>query len=298
MATVDLRPLTGNEFVFHFGGRPNEVDAFTFANSILAFSEALREISRQINPEARVEIAIDAVGTGSFRARMKTATSMIGLFKKPASELAIAILAIFIYEKAHPQPPIQIIVEDDSYVVQHGEDRIILPKFAGDLKKKLPHPEEVDTYVSRAFSVLEEDPSVTELGITPNIGDKFPLAIIPRDDFGRLSVPGLPGRPDPKKRATPEPAELVVVRAVLERSDRKWQFIWRGLRISAPIKDPTFFDRLAAHEFQFGQGDVLVAELTIHQSLDDITGAWVNDFYEVTRVISKKPPAEQKDLLR
>ena len=40
MADVDLSDLRGDEFVFHFGGRPKEVDAYTFANSLIAFSEA------------------------------------------------------------------------------------------------------------------------------------------------------------------------------------------------------------------------------------------------------------------
>jgi hypothetical protein len=101
VATIDLRELSGDDFVLHFGGRPNNVDAFTFANSLLSISEALREINQQLNPDYNLEIAIDSLGTGSFRARLKTkAKKLSKLLGKPSRELVIGVLAAFIYEKA------------------------------------------------------------------------------------------------------------------------------------------------------------------------------------------------------
>jgi hypothetical protein len=60
--TIDLRDLSGDDFVLHFGGRPNNVDAFTFGNALLSIGEAIREINQQINPDYSLEIAIDAHG--------------------------------------------------------------------------------------------------------------------------------------------------------------------------------------------------------------------------------------------
>ena len=62
MADIDLSEFSGDEFVFHFGGRPSEVDAYTFANTLIAFSEAIREINRQLNPDSKLEITIEGVG--------------------------------------------------------------------------------------------------------------------------------------------------------------------------------------------------------------------------------------------
>src|SRR6185437_2105122 len=101
MATIDLRDLPSDEFVLHFGGRPNEVNAFTFSNSLLSLAEALREINAQVNPTRSIEIAIEAVGSGSFRAKLKTrAKSITGLFSDDATKnLLIGILASFIVAK-------------------------------------------------------------------------------------------------------------------------------------------------------------------------------------------------------
>jgi hypothetical protein len=165
MATIDLHALSGDEFVFHFGGKPREVNAFTFANSILAFSEALKEINKQINPEFSLEITIDALGSGSFRTRLKTTARRIsGLFRGSAKELIIGILAAMIYEKTLGDG-IQIIVTDDSYIVQRGSDRVVLPKEVYEATKNLKAPEIIDNHISRAFESLDDDPSITEFGI-------------------------------------------------------------------------------------------------------------------------------------
>jgi hypothetical protein len=50
-----------------------------------------------------------------------------------------------------------------------------------------------------------------------------------------------------------------VLKAILVRSARKWQFVWNGIKISAAISDESFYDSLARHEYEFGQGDVIDA---------------------------------------
>jgi hypothetical protein len=120
MATVDLRTLPADEFVLHFGGRPSEVDAYTFSNSLLAIGETIQEINRQIDPDHSTEIVIEAIGGGSFRAKLKTHIKHItGLFKSPARELLIAILAHFIVNKITDEK-VNIIIQDQSYIVERG----------------------------------------------------------------------------------------------------------------------------------------------------------------------------------
>ena len=103
MATIDLRELSGDDFVLHFGGRPNNVDAFTFANSLLSISEALREINQQIKPDFSLEIDIASLGTGSFRARLKTrAKKLSKLLGHPMRELIIAVLATWLARSVKP----------------------------------------------------------------------------------------------------------------------------------------------------------------------------------------------------
>jgi hypothetical protein len=61
--------------------------------------------------------------------------------------------------------------------------------------------------------------------------------------------------------------------------------------ISAPIKDPVFWDRLAARELLIGQGDALDVELEYHQVYSDALGLWENDpqTFVITHVIAHVP---------
>jgi hypothetical protein len=290
MADIDLRNLPPDEFVLHFGGRPNEVDAFTFSNSLIAIGEALQEINKQLYPDMNVSVTIEGVGPGSFRAKIVTAGRSIGgLFKRRAPDLLINILASIIFVKflqgyIDPAPPMQIIINDDSVVVQRGADRVIVPRNVWDAKERLPKPAEVQKHIARTFEVVREDPSVTEFGILSHIHDETPIAIIPRIHFDDLARIEPESERDEAHRSSDQRARLVVLRAIFERSARRWQFVWNGIRISASIIDPTFFDKLASREYIFGQGDILDVTLRIHQRKDDVAGAYINEAYEIVEV--------------
>lgn len=284
MADVDLRSLPDGEFVLHFGGRPSEVNAFTFSNSLVALSQALQEINRQINPDFSIEITIDGLGTGSFRAKLKTVRkSLAGLFKHCyGDQILIGLLLMLIGRELFPPEQITIIVNDDSYVVQQGGDRIILPKEFGEARMRITNEREIKKHIIRTFEVLQEDPSVTDFGFAGHIHDETPLALIPQSDFAKLSQEG---DGDSEARHThDERTKVTVLKAIFERGARKWQFVWNGVKISAPIRSDAFFDRMASREYEFGQGDVLDVTLRITRIRDEMAGVFINDKYEIIEV--------------
>lgn len=83
MATIDLRTTSdGDGFVIYFGGQPNEVDSYTFANALVAVADAFREINAQVNSGTALEVRLEALAAGSFKAQVK------GLRKNLSSLLA------------------------------------------------------------------------------------------------------------------------------------------------------------------------------------------------------------------
>lgn len=133
MNTIDLSTFDDDGFVLHFGGRTHEVDALTFGNALVSIAEAIRAINQEVNPGFALEIAIDAVGPGSFRARLKTAKKTLkNLFSgNIPRDIIIGILSTLLWEKViSPDEPPQIIINDDSVIIEHGSDRIIVPREA------------------------------------------------------------------------------------------------------------------------------------------------------------------------
>lgn len=294
MADIDIRKLPQTEIVLHFGGRPNEVNAFTFSNSLVAFAEALQEINRQTAPGTSVEISIEGVGPGSFRAKIATKLKPLsGLWKEVGKPVLVGVLATIIYHRVIGAANPVIKVDDTEVVIQQGDDRIIVPRYIYDAHQRLPQPREVERHIARAFSAIEDDPSVTDFGLTASLEDSTPVVPVSREKFAILSAPVQP-IPEEGRRYRDERTKVTILKAIFQRGNRKWEFVWQGgVRISAAIQDAAFFDKLASGEFWFAQGDELDVVLRIHQKYDDVNGVHINEGYEVIRVFDITHRARQ-----
>lgn len=88
-------------------------------------------------------------------------------------------------------------------------------------------------------------------------------------------------------------ANLEISRAILARGDRKCEFYWRGVKISASVLDGGFYDRFFAHEITIVSGDELRVALRIIQVQNPDTGIFVNERYEVIEVFEHIPRMRQ-----
>lgn len=286
MKSIDLTDFDDDGFVLHFGGRANEVDALTFGNTLVSIAEAVRAINSEINPGFSLEISIEAVGPGSFRARLKTAKiSLRNLFSGSIPrDIIIALLATFIWEKIiDPDTPPIIQINDESVIIQHGNDRIIIPKEAYETKSRVESSQVVSRHIARAMESMDSDQSIESFGIARGLSDPTPIFEIPRNLFAVVRHNSLP-RVEEGRRFVGHSVTISVHKAVFERSLRKWEFIWNGFKISAPITDPSFFDKLESRSVAIKQGDAFRATLRVHQNYDKISGNWLNERYEVVKM--------------
>lgn len=288
MAVFDLTKLQDDAVVFHFGGRLHEVDAYTFANTLLALADGLRDINQQINPDFSLEIRIDAIGSGSFRARLQTTKKRIApLFKWAAHNYVVPVLVGITVERfliSDHAPNITINGDVTIYEYDSG-DRVVMPSEAHERRLQIKDSQSVDRDIARAFSVLDEDPSIESFGFASGDDDKNVDIDIPRLAFSRVATMPQITEESGDKRLIDKEATLVIRRLILARSNRKWEFIWNGVPISAGVKDQSFFDRMEKREIAFAQGDALDVRLRINQIRDPQSGAWLNESYEVVEVL-------------
>lgn len=298
MGTVDLRSLQGDQVVIHYGGSLKSVDAYTFANSLISFADAVRAVSSALD-EAPVEIRVEALGPGSFRAVVKKIPKGIrSLFKRGAENLLWAYIAFLILQKLYPDNT-AIIINTDEVIIQRGEDRIIVPRTVYDGSKAISSSPAVQDSIAKTFEIIEEDEAVDNFGITPEITDAVPLVQIPRDDFPillhREYITELSADPGADRRERIEEARLVVLKLWLKAIKRKWSFEWNGVPISAPISDASFLTRVENGEEIIGGGDALEVVLKYVQVYDAEIGVYVNDpstfeIVAVRNVIHRRAP--------
>ena len=283
----------GDEFTFHFGGEGHRIDAETFSKSMLEFSTALKEINRIVNPQFEIRVYIDAVNEGSFRTRIKLLGKKVG----SASETILihVIIPIFVmhfyYIVLGEKCEMTTTVINNIHIVQIGDQHLSIPKEVAELPESISKNPEIEGHIRNAFRILKADREITDFGIGTNLKEEGLLVEIPHKEFDHLSgirdsIVSEGGR----HRVTEERTKLLIIRAIFERSSKKWQFVWGdGSKISAAVLDKSFYDKIVTREYVIGAGDTLGVVLRTRQHRDEVSGTWVNTNHEVIKVLYHLP---------
>ena len=80
--------------------------------------------------------------------------------------------------------------------------------------------------------------------------------------------------------------QLTPIKAILEKSNRKWEFVWDGSKISAVVTCDKFYNDLANGRVSVKPKDTMFATVKIKQRLDIINNVYINESYEVIFVES------------
>lgn len=286
MRTLDLREIREKDgFVVYFGGRPNEVDTYTFANALVALSDAFKTINQQVNPGYNLELRLEAVGAGSFKAKIREIPKSLRQVLKFSDQRIIwPILVAWFYAQVLASEDTTIIVKADEVIIERDGDRVIVPREAYDAAQKLPN-ERVGPPVARAIKAVEADPNVTSLGIMKDLDDNSPPALmIERELFAAVRRKADNEDEGENTRTKPVEAMLGIVKAVFAKSGRKWDFVWNGVKIGATIEDPIFMADVMSRKHTIGAGDAIIAEMEIDQVFDPEAAVWLNTAYRIASV--------------
>lgn len=282
-----------NEIILHFGSGKNSINAYTLASSIVSIADALKEANSVINPGHEIEILVHSFSEGSFRVTVRTVYKSIqNLFSaENLKAITLGVLAAFVFEHTlASDTEVKVIVDETQVVIEQGDKKIIVPRAVYDAQKELEKSEKFRKKIARTFETIEKDTNITSFGLTNSPEMKKPQIEIPRENFSILSVEA---EPLEEKKVNIEVADLQIKKAILERSKRKWEFVWRGVKISAPVLDDSFYDDFFAHKITIAPGDLLKGRLKIYQSLEADTGIYLNDNYEVIEVYEHVPRLRQ-----
>ena len=296
MQTIDIRQVE-NEIVLYFGCQGSRINAYTLASTLVSFADAAKAANNHINPGYDVEIVVEALGNGSFKAKIRAVyQSSKNLFSNESVKgIILGILAALIYDHTiAPDHDVKVEINDNSVVIVQGNKQIIVPRAVYEATKELRRDPAVKRSVASFFKGIDQDKSVESVGISTKMDGPPPEFQIQRDSIHFAANSS--DMADPNSRSIPEQAEVQILKAILERSKRRWEFSWRGIRISAPVTDANFYTEFFAHRIKIAPGDTLQVKLLIHQILDPDTGVYTNDDYEVVEVLNHTPRLTQTEL--
>ena len=292
MATLEVRREI-DRFVLYFDTPKHEVNAYALASALVGLADAVREANTLVNPGHVVEVVVEALSDGSFKATVRTVyTKAKNLFSHTAVQAIIyGIISTHIYEKGiKTDTPPKITVTEDLVTIEIGKDKIIVPKNVYEAKRQLEKSERFNSAIGKMFDAAASDPAVTGIAVSEAFGGKRPPLVVPREMFAAFQSEYAV---DESTREIVEITHVEINRAIMERGRRRWEFFWRGIKIAAPILDDRFFDKFFAHEITIAPGDSLHVALHIIQEKNKDTGIFVNSRYEITEVYEHVPRLRQ-----
>lgn len=296
MPTVNIAEFQ-EKFVIHFGSDAPRINAYTLATALVNIADAAREANYALNPGYDIEIVVEALGSGSFKAELRALyRGASNLFSNEALRAVVfGVIASFVYQHTlAPNVDVRVNVSTDEVIVEQGDTRIVIPRAVHEATKAAEARPGFVAAVTEAVRAVESDSAITSIGISPRI-DQQPTLRIPREQFGVLtSTPGDVVEAD--VREIEEQADLEILRAILERSRRRWEFVRAGTRMAAPVTDERFYNDFFAHRITIAPGDRLRVKLRIRQRRVPGLGIFVNESYEVTEVLEHIPRARQANL--
>lgn len=208
--------------------------------------------------------------------------------------IVLGVITNFIYQ--HTLAPdaenILVNITSNEVVIEQGETRIVVPRNVYDATRQAESNPEFSNNISEAARAIEADDSIISIGFSSDM-NKAPEVVISRPQL-RLLVRPTPT--DDTERDLTEVAELEILRAILEKSRRRWEFVRNGMRISAPVLDAAFYDDFSAHRITIAPGDRLRVKLRIRQKRLPGIGIFINESYEVIEVLEHIPQDKQTNL--
>lgn len=282
--------------VLHLQAEGSRINAYTLASILVSIADAAKAANSSLNAGHEIEIVVEAIGPGSFRAKITALyKSSRNLFSSQlVAGVIIGVLANYIYERTLAvEDEVKVEINTDEVVIEKGDERIVVPREVYDATRLIENNPQFRQSIGKAFKAIENDEKVEGLGFVEEMDSPEPQVVIPR---AAIIGASLQIEDEEPARVVEETVDLQIIKAILERTRRKWEFMWRGIKISAPITDDKFYVEFFAHDITIAPGDVLKVKLQIKQVRDPDTGIYANQDYEVVEVHEHVPRLRQANL--
>lgn len=286
-----------NDFKIKFDGQQHQVDANVLVSSLIHTTTIVQEVNRHLNSSKKIEIKVKALEKGSFLCHIElvetTLDSLKNLLTKDNIEVAAAIVGTVVG-----------IIELKKFLkgrkakdVKHQGDKTTIINNDGNVLtienatfNIYEHNATVRDALAQNFDVINNDPAITGYEITDRL--ERPLVRVEKNEFVGLSQKSeeiIEG-----ERKLVEAATVNIVRLSFE-DNLKWDFYYRGIKISARIVDPKFYELIDKGE-AFAKGDILEVELQINQKFDESVNTYINKGYQVNKIIRHLSRIEQQKI--
>jgi hypothetical protein len=215
-----ITDLNDSCFVLHYGLDATSIRSDVFIKSLEGISGALQNINDLINPLHDVQFEIEAIAPGSFKVQLKRKFQAATDLAKcnTAKAVLVGLLVNFTYDMIKDSPPV-IVINTNEVIVNYNGEKVVIPREIRNQYEKIKENNDVKKNIRKCFAAVKSAPEIHEFGISRDLTDKKPYICIPNEAFSSISFEA----PIPN-RIVESKVEIEILRAILERSRRRWHF--------------------------------------------------------------------------
>jgi hypothetical protein len=289
--------IVGNDFKIKFDGQQHQVDANVLVSSLIHTTTIVQEVNKYLNSGKKIEIKVKALEKGSFLCHIElvetTLDTLKNLLTKDNIEVGAAIVGTVVglielkkFLKGKKANEVQQ-KGNKTKIINKDGNVIIIDNATFNIYE---HSPVVKDALAQNFDVLNNDPAITGFEITDK--NEKPLVRVDKTEFIDMSQKS--EEVEEGERKIVEAATVNIVRVSFEEN-LKWDFYYRGIKISAKIADPSFYELIDKGE-AFAKGDVLEVELQINQKFDESVNTFVTKSYQVNKIVRHLSRNEQQKI--
>ncbi len=289
--------IIDSDFKIKFDGQQHQVDAQILISSLIHTTTVIQELNKQFHTGKRIEIKVKALEKGSFLIHIELLETALETLKTLltkdnllfASGLIGGLVGL-IEIKQHLKG------KKAKEIKEEGNTTIIINEYNNRLKidseiyKIYETNVTINDALSQNFDIIDNDPAITAFEITDK--KEKPYIRIEKSDFKDLTLKS--EQTDENRKHIIEMTRLNIVRVSFEEN-LKWDFYYRGNKISAKINDPNFYQLIDKGE-AFAKGEILEVELQINQIFEESVNTFINKSYQINRIINHYKRNQQKKI--
>jgi hypothetical protein len=293
-----MEQITNDLLKIKFDGETHDINLLTFSKTLANLNTIINEINKEKNKvtglDSKVDIRVRAISPGSFEVTIDIVQVVVENLLNADNVAYFAgvvtiIAGLFEIRKfLRGQKPSNVKEEKNKIEIKNNLGQIKL------IENNTYHIYQTSTMVNEALSdtytTLSSDPKVTAFNLIDKT-DK-PVFSSDRSQFNELSE--IVELKDDDRKVSLELTTININKICFEK-DYKWQFYYKGYKITAAIKDYEFFKRINEGE-KFSKGDSLEVELKTIKEFSSENNTYINKTYEVTKVLKHIPRPIQNKL--
>lgn len=274
-----------NAFSVKYDKPSHDIDTETYIQSLSALTTLLKEVNHEESSTGRISVNVIAQKEGSFDVNimLKAITDLLSPVNIAyISGIVTIVLGLIEIKRIwHKADISKTIIDGDDVTIKDVKGNVVFETTRNTYNIYTSN-QVVQDALSQNFRALRNDESIEAFKVT----NKEKTVTIPREEFEHMGA-----RVEvmlQEKEESVVSASMIVIKAVFEGAERKWEFLYNGNKISAFMKDEAFWSEINQGK-RFGKGDEIIVDLKIIREYDPAVGAFLNREYQVISVREYHP---------